>query len=97
MVHRLSMDEVCTVYGVSERTVLRWICFLGMPSYKIGGKRYFVQDELTQWEKKYQKNDNPDTDEDVEVCYHLTMASTENIFNLYCQRPLLCSSNMEGA
>jgi excisionase family DNA binding protein len=70
------MDEVCDLYGVSERTILRWIGQREMPSLKIGGKRFFIPDELLVWEKRFAGIGDPD----IEIKYPMAEGSGTSYF-----------------
>ena len=47
---RLTIDQVCAIYGVSRKAVWEWRAKLGMPYRRIGKVCYFLQSELEAWE-----------------------------------------------
>jgi excisionase family DNA binding protein len=46
----LSMAEVTEFLGISRQTIYRLLS-LGMPCYKLGGRRIFDREELVAWVK----------------------------------------------
>jgi len=53
----ISIAAVVNFLGVSRPTVYRFI-EKGMPNYKVGGRRLFDPDELTEWVKSH-RNGKP--------------------------------------
>lgn len=45
----LSVREVCLLFGVSSKTIYRWIEGRNMPNYSIGGVLRFRASALSEW------------------------------------------------
>lgn len=53
----LSVREVCLLFGVSSKTIYRWIEGRNMPNYTIGGVLRFRASSLEQWVDKIQEGE----------------------------------------
>ena len=50
----LDTADICALYGVSARTVYRWIAEHNLPFHGKAGRNYFFRkDALTRWHKKH--------------------------------------------
>lgn len=47
----LKVNDVCDIFGVDRTTIYSWIRN-GMPSYKVGGVRMFVEADVDAWVMK---------------------------------------------
>jgi len=53
----ITITELAEAFKTTKKNVHSWIA-QGLPSYKIGGRRLFDEDEIKEWIKTYKSEDN---------------------------------------